>query len=330
MPEARLASTRAIIRRELTEYRTSLCWTPLVMLLAVAGVMLVAVSMADHIDAVRKTVMELVPEPGEPGSRVSIRIDDQQGAGPGIEYRVEKPFHPEADDASGTAQGVNVAERSDELNPTLQMLHSVFLFVLILVCANYLLAALYTDRRDRSILFWKSMPVSETHDVLARCAVALVVAPAMYLLASLLAQTIGVGLGMLLVWRMDLDPVALVWHRVDLAGLLIDHLTAYLLMTLWLLPTYAWLLLASSAATRSPFMLALTPVLGLLLCERILLGSSQLATALSRHIPHLGGSPYVGFYWQGISDLPALLLGLIFAAVAVAGAVYLRRYYFEL
>ena len=51
---------------------------------------------------------------------------------------------------------------------------------------------------------------------------------------------------------------------------------------------------------------------------------------LSRHVPHLGASPYAGFHWQGMADLPALLLGLLFAALALAGAVYLRRYYFEL
>jgi hypothetical protein len=101
-------------------------------------------------------------------------------------------------------------------------------------------------------------------------------------------------------------------------------------MTLWLAPTYAWLLLASSAATRSPFMFALTPVLGLLLCERILLDSGTLASALGRHIPHLGGSPYAGFTWHGAGDLPALLVGLAFAGLAIAAAVYLRRYYFEL
>ena len=331
MSDARIKSTFSLIRRELLEYRTSLCWTPLVILLAIAAAMLVAVALADHIETVRKAVVELVPQPGETGSRISIRIDGQDGGEPGIEYRVEKPSSP-MEERAGSGGGVPAPEvsRSDELNPALQMVNKLFLFVLILVCANYLLAALYGDRRDRSILFWKSMPVSETREVVSRYAVALLVAPALYMAASLLAQGICLGLSMVLLWRMQLDPLALVWHRVDLVQLLLNHCAGYLLMTLWLAPTYAWLLLASAAATRSPFMLALTPVLGLLMAERILLDSDRLATGLARHVPHLGGSPYAGFHWQGIADLPAALTGLAFAALAVTGAVYLRRYYFEL
>ena len=63
---------------------------------------------------------------------------------------------------------------------------------------------------------------------------------------------------------------------------------------------------------------------------RILLDSGRLATALARHVPHLGGSPYAGFSWQGAADFPPLLLGLAFAVLAITGAIYLRRYYFEL
>jgi hypothetical protein len=331
MPDSRFSPTAALLRRELLAYRTSLCWAPLVILLAVASAMLVAVAMADHIESVRKTVVELVPAPGEPGGRVSIRVEERTGGETGLEYRVERPFSPPGDAASDAAGSAgSEARRTDELNPFLQLVHKLFLLVLILVCANYLLGTLYGDRRDRSILFWKSMPVSELREVLSRYAIALVVAPLIYGLASLLAQGACLGLGMLLVWRMELDPVALVWDRVDLPSLLLDHLVGCLVMTLWLAPTYAWLLLASSAATRSPFMFALTPVLGLLICERVLLGSDRLAAVFWRHVPQLGGGPYAGFHWQGASDLPALLLGLLFALAAIAGAVYLRRYYFEL
>ena len=332
MAEAGHRVSAAIIRRELQEYRTSLCLTPLVMLLVILAAMLVAVAMAEHIDTVRKAVVELVPPAGEPGSRISISVQDQPGGEPGIEYRVEKPFSPTAEDAGAVAAPPEDASpgRTDELNAALQLVHKLFLFVLVLVCANYLLAALYTDRRDRSILFWKSMPVSEIREVLSRYAVALVVAPLVYIAVSVVAQAVCLGLGMALVWRMELDPMSLVWQRVDLLQLLLHHMAGYLLMVLWLAPTYAWLLLASAAATRSPFMFALTPVLGLLMAERILLDSGRLATALGRHVPHLGGGPYAGFHWQGMTDLPALILGLLFAALALAGAVYLRRYYFEL
>ena len=103
-----------------------------------------------------------------------------------------------------------------------------------------------------------------------------------------------------------------------------------LLMTLWLAPAYAWLLLASAAARRSPFMTAAAPVIGLLLLERIVFGTSYLASVFTRHVPHYGGGSSAGFYWLGLQDLPGMLLGLLFTAAALWVAVYLRRYRFEI
>ena len=126
-------------------------------------------------------------------------------------------------------------------------------------------------------------------------------------------------LGMLLLWRMEMDPYAALVDKLDFLTLFGGQLAAWPLMSLWLAPTYAWLLLASAGATRSPFMLAITPILALLLGERILLGSAGLAAVLSRHFPQLGSSAgaYGGFYWQGLADLPSLGLGLLFAGLAL-------------
>mgnify|MGYP001829240703 FL=1 len=295
--------------------------------------MLGAVLFADQISALREAVSQLVPEEGEPGSRVSIRIDDSSGEEPVIEYRVEKPFTPYVEGEDGT--GTDSAQREPQLqpgqlNPLLQSLHNLFLLILILVCANDLLATLFTDRRDRSILFWKSMPVSDREEVLAKYAVAMLVAPAIYFVASLLAQLLGTLLGMLLLWRMEMDPYALVLGGIDIPALLSGQLGGWLLMTLWLAPSYAWLMLASAAARRSPFMAAVGPLLAFVLGERILLGSSHLATVLGRHVPHYTGGGYAGFTWLGAADIPPMLLGLVFAALALWAAIFLRRNYFEL
>jgi hypothetical protein len=323
----------ALVRRDLQEYRTSLCWTPLVLVLLLAGFMLGAVLFANQISALGEAVSQVIPQEGEPGGRVSIRIDEGPGGEPSVEYRVEKPFTPYQGGEDAPEDGADETTRqlpAGSLNPLLQSVHNLFLLVLILVCANYLLATLFTDRRDRSILFWKSMPVSDREDVLAKFTVAMVVAPAIYVTASLLAQFAGTLLGMLLLWRMEMDPYALVLSGIDVRGLVSGQLGGWLLMTLWLAPTYAWLMLASAAARRSPFMAAVGPLLAFMLGERILLGSSHLATILSRHVPHYAAGSYAGFSWGGPQDLVQMGLGLLFAAVALWIAVFLRRNYFEL
>jgi ABC-2 type transport system permease protein len=75
-----------------------------------------------------------------------------------------------------------------ELNVMLSVLHGILLLVLLFTTFNYLLGSLYDDRKDRSILFWRSMPVSEREIVLSKFVMAMVVAPLIYIAVSLLLQ----------------------------------------------------------------------------------------------------------------------------------------------
>jgi hypothetical protein len=82
-------------------------------------------------------------------------------------------------------------------------------------------------------------------------------------------------------------------------------------------------------------MLAIAPVVGLMLIEGIFLGTEYVVSAVVSHLPHItdGGSA-VGFYFYGPDwsslNFMGIALGLLFAAVAVGIAVYLRRYRFEI
>ena len=320
-----------LLFREFQEYRTSLCWTPFLLVVALSAMMLFAVLMAQHISAVGEVVSQVFPSQGQGDSNVSVHIDRDADGKPVVEYRVQHSTSvPDDPAAAPPGTPATQGDTAGSLNPLFNALHQLFVLVLLLVCANYLLAALYADRRDRSILFWKSMPVSDGQEVLAKYAVAMLAAPLLFIAASMVAQLSCMLLAMLLLWRMDIDPFIGLIDKLDLFALFAGQLGNWLLMTLWLAPTYAWLLLASAAARRSPFMWALAPVLILLFVEKILLGTSRLASLLSRHIPHLGNAGDAGFYWQGAEDLLPLLLGLLFAACALWTATFLRRYYFEL
>lgn len=52
----------------------------------------------------------------------------------------------------------------------------------------YCLGALYDERRDRSILFWKSLPVSDPMTVLSKALTAMVVAPAITLALAVITS----------------------------------------------------------------------------------------------------------------------------------------------
>ena len=235
----------------------------------------------------------------------------------------------------GFAQDGEKDDPVESLNPVLNILHGLLLLVLLGVSVHYLLGALFSDRKDRSILFWKSMPVSEWEEVLAKFAVALVVAPAVYIAVSVVMQFAYILLAMLMAHRMEMDPMEAIVDKIEFGGLFLNQLGGWLITALWVAPLYAWLLLASAGARRSPFMLAIAPVLGLVLLEQIFIGSGFVAGAVYNHLPHfIVGGNSMGFYihgpdWSG-QDLVSLLLGLLFAAGALWGCVYLRRYRFEI
>jgi ABC-2 type transport system permease protein len=83
------------------------------------------------------------------------------------------------------------------------------------VAVFYCLAALSADRRDRSVLFWKSLPVSDTVTVLAKAATPMVVLPLVILAASIGAQLAMLALSTLVLLLSGMDP-GLLWSRLDL------------------------------------------------------------------------------------------------------------------
>jgi ABC-2 type transport system permease protein len=140
---------------------------------------------------------------------------------------------------------------------------------------------------------------------------------------------------MLMVYRMDMDPSQLILGHIDFGSLFFNQISGWILSALWMAPLYAWILLASAAAKRSPFMLAFAPVIGLIAVEEIFLGTEYVLEMISPHLPHyVDDGQSVGFYlygpnWSSINYLE-LVGGLAFTAVALWGAVYLRRYRFEI
>ena len=132
---------------------------------------------------------------------------------------------------------------------------------LAIVTFFYLLGSLYDDRRDRSMLFWKSLPISDLQTVLSKVVTATVVAPLFALAASLVMM-----LGLLLVLSLVVmfyggNPITVIWGPASPLKVL-GKLTLLLpLNALWALPSIGWLMLCSAWARSKPFLWAtLLPV----------------------------------------------------------------------
>src|SRR5438093_3450265 len=161
-----------------------------------------------------------------------------------------------------------------------------------LVAVFYCLDALYGERRDRSILFWKSLPVSDSTAVLSKVSIPVVVVPLVTF-----AITVATHIAMLLLSIAILG--AALWNEVPLThiwGMLFTHLMAG--HGLWYAPIYAWFLLVSAWARRAPLLWAVLPPLAVVSVEKIAFNTSHIAAFLQQRFV---GRPEVSGTTRGIS-----------------------------
>jgi ABC-2 type transport system permease protein len=213
----------------------------------------------------------------------------------------------------------------------------LMMITLMFVGAFYCLEALHSERRDRSILFWKSLPVSDLTTVLSKASVPFVILPlvtfatavALQLMMLLLSSAILLGSG---------QNVTTLWTQlsfVQMSLLLLYHL--FTVHTLWPAPIYGWLMLVSGWARRAAFLWAALPLLAIGGLEKLVFHTSHFG-ALMEYLISGGGREAVtapgGFPTDPMTHVtpgillstPGLWIGLAITAAFLAAAVRLRRY----
>jgi len=142
-----------------------------------------------------------------------------------------------------------------------------------------LVGSLYDERRDRSILFWKSMPVSDLEEVLAKLLTAAFVVPLMILAVTIVWQ-IGIAVLISAFVGVYSGPVLVMWPLLTLVDAWIAAALLIMLYGLWALPVLCWLLLASAYAPRVPFVYATLPIAVVMGLEAWMYDSTLLASWL--------------------------------------------------
>lgn len=180
---------------------------------------------------------------------------------------------------------------------------------------SYCLGSLYDERRDRSILFWKSLPVSDSMTVLSKVLTATLVAPLITIALATVAALVQLLIGC----------IGLAFNGVNLFGPVLSSANLYLsplalvamlpVYAVWALPTVGWLMLVSSWARAKPILWAIgVPVVALVIVKWIsvamekfsgeTLGLLQYMSDLVSRIL-LGVVPGIWFTFQG--SVPAAL-----------------------
>jgi ABC-2 type transport system permease protein len=228
------------------------------------------------------------------------------------------------------------AELAPQVGPIMLMtLAGVLGLIACIVTVIYLLDCLYAERRDRSILFWKSLPVSDAQTVLSKLLVAMLLIPVFTLLLAMVAYLLMTGL---LALRYEVLRPAMSLASIGRAfGAMPDLAGGIFFSLLWYTPVSAYLMLASVLAKRSPLVYAVLPPVVLMLIEQMLFGTGHVGRFLGYRLapwfrPESSGFGSSGEIaiptpdWSRVISEPDLWLGLAVAAGMVYIVIRLRRY----
>ena len=228
---------RLLLRREFWEHRGGFLWAPMV---AGAIFLLLSIMGIGVGELAARRVMDS-------NSHAMISTDDGN-------------FRLNGLDLSKLTEKLNsedVRELGGAVDGLLFMAGSWPLMVLAFVVFFYCLGSLYDERKDRSVLFWKSLPVSDGQTVLSKVASATLTAPALAVAASLLTM-----IGFLLILSVVVmfhggNPITLLWGPGSPFTVALNLLAGIPIYALWALPTVGWLMLCSSWARSKPFLWAI-------------------------------------------------------------------------
>jgi len=180
----------------------------------------------------------------------------------------------------------------------LNFMHIIVMISMFIVAVFYALSCLYNERQDQSVLFWRSLPISDGLTVASKLIVALVVIPLIVIVCQAVVSVI------------LLDTTAVQY----LSGFYGHSLAGLGKILLWsMFPTIAWCLLCSEVANKNPFLLAFIAPIILIVVDKLFLNGVISKTLIVNRV--------MGFddYTAG-----ALVWGVLFGAICIACSIFKR------
>jgi len=298
-------SFQALVKREYWEHRGAMFITPMAMAAFFAGIMILGALTGDGltVNEHKFSFLDHLPE------------------------AVEK------------FEGIDQEERSKGVQIGLYAPMVLFGFVMLIISLFYTLGSLYDERKDRSILFWKSLPISDTTTIASKFISVCILIPALYFvviaafqLFLLLFTTVGAWFGG--------SSGVTIWASSNLFGVLFNCLMSLIVASLWLAPIWAWLMFASSWAKKVAFLWGTLPIFLISIAEGWIFHSSNFIEMVGIRIASgfailnsnmnnlLGGDMFdvpVWNWYQTFGNME-FWMGLFVSAVFLAGAIYTRRH----
>ena len=248
----------------------------------------------------------------------------------------------------GVTNIASEAERSAALTMFFLGTSWIFLFALAILTIFYTLDSLYAERKDKSILFWRSLPVTDAETVLSKLVMAVVVIPLVTVAAIIVTHLANLLISSIWIGIKGGDAIKLIWGSASLFDNWIAALIVTLASAVWMSPFVGWFLLVSAYAKRSPFLLAVMPLAIIPLIEWILFRSAvfaELVFGRGGMLPLFRGMDLDQYFDEErlrvneeavrlLAHLdivmflsnPALWAGFLVCGAFTTGAIYLRRF----
>ena len=216
----------------------------------------------------------------------------------------------------------------------------LFGLVALIISLFYALGSLYDERKDRSILFWKSLPVSDTMTVASKFASITLAVPLCYFAVIVAFQLFELLYATVIWWFGGSSGVTL-WTSTNLFSVWANTLFSLVVASLWLAPLWGWLMLASAWAKRVAFLWGVLPIILTSAAEGYMFRTTNFIEMVGERIGkafsiqnsnlhfNAGGDMFETEMFLTASEAIAsssFWIGLMVAAVFLAGATFTRRF----
>ena len=247
------------------------------------------------------------------------------------------------------AHELGTAEHRAILTGTLTGLSFIFVIAMWIMIVFYSLDSLYAERKNKSILFWRSLPVTDAETVVSKLLVAALVVPLFTFAVVVVTHLVSLILGSIWLNFEGGSPGLFIWQSINLFDLWTALLIFIMAVPVWLSSFIGWFLFVSAWTKRSPFLVASMPIIVVPLVERTVFGTTFLMQAIWERtgtMPLFGVSESTFEFFEledfaleadsisllALIDLgkflssPSMWAGLLVCGLFVTGAIYVRRF----
>jgi ABC-2 type transport system permease protein len=248
------------------------------------------------------------------------------------------------------ASNVGDSQRRAALMAFLGGLTVVFFIAMTILTIFYSLDSLYSERKDKSILFWRSLPITDAETVISKLLTAIVIIPLITFVVIVATHLVNLALASLFVRFQGGSPSHLIWGSAPIFDVWATLLIVLVAAPVWVSPFIGWFLFVSAWTKRSPLLMAFLPLIVLPMLEFFVFRTTFLWQAIGSrsnfaNMPLFSGIDVEAMlnehgFEQGMQNIhllgtidfakffssPSMWVGLVVCALLTTAAIYVRRY----